>query len=62
MPTAMGGILGATTLAGFMTPKEEEEKFNNDEYYGFIVGENWDFKIPEDCEEITVSEYNKLFK
>tara|TARA_R110000796_G_scaffold236610_1_gene356104 strand:+ start:109 stop:579 length:471 start_codon:yes stop_codon:yes gene_type:complete len=36
--------------------------FNNDEYYGFIVGENWDFKIPEDCEEITVSEYNKLFK
>ena len=31
MPTALGGILGATTLAGFMTPKEEEE--NNDDYY-----------------------------
>ena len=31
MPTAMGGILGATTLAGLLTPKEEEE--NNDDYY-----------------------------
>ena len=31
MPTALGGILGATTLTGLMTPKEEEE--NNDDYY-----------------------------
>jgi hypothetical protein len=33
MPTALGGILGATALTGLMTPEEEEEKFNNDEYY-----------------------------
>ena len=31
MPTAFGGILGASALTGLMTPKEEEEKF--DDYY-----------------------------
>ncbi|MDC3346394.1 hypothetical protein OAV76_03980 [Schleiferiaceae bacterium] len=31
MPTALGGVLGASTLAGLMTPKEKEE--NNDDYY-----------------------------
>ena len=36
--------------------------FDNDEYFGFEVGESWDFKIPEDCTEITTTEYRRLFK
>jgi len=36
--------------------------WTNDEYYGFVVGDNWDFIVPEDCEEITLSEYKKLFQ
>ena len=31
-------------------------------YYGFEVGDEWAAKIPNDCEEITTTEYNKLFK
>lgn len=36
--------------------------FNNEEYVGFIVGEKWNVKVPEDCEEITVTKWNELFK
>lgn len=36
--------------------------FNNTEYFGFIVGDNWDCKIPSDCEEVTYSRYKELFK
>lgn len=35
---------------------------DNDEYFGFKVDFNWNVKIPNDCEEITVSRYNELFK
>lgn len=35
---------------------------NNKEYFGFVVDEDWDVKIPEDCEEVTVTRYNELFK
>lgn len=34
---------------------------NNDEYFGFIVDEKWDVKIPSDCEEVTVSKYKEIF-
>jgi len=33
---------------------------SNPIYFLFETGENWGCKIPEDCEEITVSEYRKL--
>lgn len=36
--------------------------FINKEYIGFIIKENWEYKAPKDCEEITVTEWNKLFK
>lgn len=35
---------------------------NNDEYFGFSGKEEWNMIIPEDCVEITTSEWNKLFK
>lgn len=35
---------------------------NNKEYFGFIVDEKWKVKIPKDCEEVTTSKYNGLFK
>ena len=35
---------------------------NNDAYFGFIVDEKWKCKIPNDCEEVTTSRYNELFK
>lgn len=35
---------------------------NNKEYFGFIVKEEWNVKIPKDCEEVTTSKYNELFK
>lgn len=35
--------------------------FNNDEFFAFSVGENWNFKAPKDCVEITVSEFKELF-
>ena len=34
----------------------------NDKFFGFSVGENWDFIPPTDCKEITTSEYRELFK
>ena len=34
MPTALGGITLASTLAGAMTPKEGEDKFDLAKYYG----------------------------
>ena len=34
---------------------------NNDTYYGFIVGANWGCKIPDDCTEVTYTEYQTLF-
>mgnify|MGYP006444623869 CR=1 FL=1 len=36
--------------------------FNHKNFYGFAVGDDWDFKVPEDCEEITLTEYKYLFK
>lgn len=35
---------------------------NNDEYFGFAVGDDWGFTPPKDCVEITTTEYNRLFK
>lgn len=35
---------------------------NNKEYFGFVVQEEWKVEIPQDCEEVTVSSYNKLFR
>ena len=35
--------------------------FGNDDYFGFIVKNEWDFKKPEDCKEVTYSEYKELF-
>ena len=35
---------------------------NNDNFFGFIVDEKWKVKIPKDCEEVTTSRYNELFK
>lgn len=35
---------------------------NNDEYFGFQVKSEWNVEIPEDCKEVTETEYNKLFK
>ncbi|HET8886818.1 MAG TPA: hypothetical protein VFM70_10755 [Salinimicrobium sp.] len=35
--------------------------FNNDKFFGFVVGDDWDYEPNEDCEEITVSEYKRLF-
>ncbi|MGD1894007.1 MAG: hypothetical protein ACFB15_25850 [Cyclobacteriaceae bacterium] len=36
--------------------------FSHLNYIGFTGQEDWDIIIPDDCEEITVKEYNKLFK
>lgn len=38
--------------------------FNNDNkgYFGFVVREEWNVKVPEDCEEVTTSKFNSLFK
>jgi hypothetical protein len=35
--------------------------FSNKEYIGFEVLEKWKVKVPNDCIEITVTEYNKIF-
>lgn len=34
----------------------------HEEYFGFAVGEDWEYEPPADCTEITVSEYNKIFR
>ena len=34
----------------------------NEKYFGFIILDKWDIKMPIDCTEITASEYKKLFK
>lgn len=34
---------------------------NNDEYFGFEVDIEWNVKVPDDCEEVTISRYRKLF-
>ena len=31
-------------------------------HFGFVVGENWDVKIPKDCKEVTITKYNSIFK
>lgn len=36
--------------------------FNSDEFVGFIVDEKWNVKVPDDCEEITTTRWNELFK
>jgi len=30
-------------------------------HYGFIILDTWNVKVPNDCEEITASEYKKMF-
>lgn len=35
--------------------------FSNKEFIGFEVKENWKVKVPEDCTEVTVTDYNNLF-
>ncbi len=34
----------------------------NKQYFGFKIDENWKVKIPKDCEEVTTTKYNQLFK
>ena len=34
----------------------------NNSYFGFILSDKWGVKPPADCEEITASEYVKLFR
>lgn len=34
---------------------------NNETHIGFIVGANWGCKIPNDCTEVTYTEYQTLF-
>lgn len=36
--------------------------FTNKDFIGFELIEKWEYKAPEDCEEVTVTRYNKLFK
>jgi hypothetical protein len=33
----------------------------NKEYFGFIVGDDWEVEVPDDCEEILVSKYKEIF-
>lgn len=33
----------------------------NKTFFGFIGFEDWDVKVPEDCEEVTVSKYREMF-
>jgi len=35
---------------------------NNDSLFGFVVRDDWGFIKPDDCEEVTNSKYNELFK
>jgi hypothetical protein len=35
--------------------------YENKAYYGFILSDKWEVTPPDDCEEITASEYKKLF-
>ncbi len=45
---------GRTSHIGYNT--------DNDEYFGFVVLEEWKVNVPEDCQEVLTSEYNKMFK
>lgn len=36
--------------------------FNNESYVGFITDEKWNITVPKDCEEVTLTKYNELFK
>ena len=36
--------------------------FNHAEYFGFQVDSSWSFTPPADCEEVTPTKYNELFK
>lgn len=37
--------------------------WNNDEYFGFTIEDDWtDIIIPNDCTEITATKYRELFK
>lgn len=33
----------------------------NPDYFGFSVNNKWDFEVPDDCTEITYSEYKEIF-
>ena len=34
----------------------------NDEYFGIMAKDEWEIIIPTDCEEVTVTRFNQLFK
>lgn len=34
----------------------------NEEYFGFSIREEWKIKVPLDCQEVTTTMYNSLFK
>ena len=34
----------------------------HDEYFGILVDEKWKIKMPSDCEEVTTTRYNEMFK
>jgi hypothetical protein len=36
--------------------------FSNEKYVLYNTGDDWNCPIPEDCSEITVTEYNQLIK
>lgn len=33
----------------------------NDQYVGFVIGEDWGITVPSDCEEVTITEFKTLF-
>lgn len=61
LPTVSKGDLNA--CIGFKEPYFKTIGFSssNDSYFGFEVGDDWNVKIPNDCVEITKTEYDKLF-
>lgn len=34
----------------------------NPDYYAFMIKEEWKLKMPSDCEEITTTKFNEMFK
>lgn len=56
---------GFNAAFGFTSHEAKFQKiigcnFSNEDYFLFDVGDDWDYEAPEDCEEITVSEYEEL--
>jgi hypothetical protein len=36
--------------------------YQNEEFFGFSLNEKWNFKVPDNCEEITTTRFNELFR